>query len=162
VIYKPDQRAKIKTVTSQNIKEVTGGIPAHLWLDYRAMMGDSGDGIPGIKGVGTAAAKKVIDEFGGYGKFYQAMVTNGRDKTSMENKLIGGADEFEKCRRLMDLRNPLADMGKARLIPGELDSSAALDILANEMGCEQGFSESVAHLFFTLPERRVADNEIPF
>lgn len=41
------------------------GVPCDRFRDYLALVGDSCDGIPGVRGVGPAKAAKLIGEYGG-------------------------------------------------------------------------------------------------
>ena len=39
------------------------GIPSYKYADWKALVGDSSDGIPGIKGIGKSTAAKLLNEF---------------------------------------------------------------------------------------------------
>lgn len=49
--------------TNEQVKEVAGAVPSQL-ADYKALVGDSSDNIPGIRGIGPAAAKKLLGPTG--------------------------------------------------------------------------------------------------
>ncbi|USE36633.1 DNA polymerase I [Endozoicomonas sp. SCSIO W0465] len=51
--------------TDQNGVESKFGIPAHLIIDYLALMGDSSDNIPGMPGVGQKTALALLNGIGG-------------------------------------------------------------------------------------------------
>jgi DNA polymerase I len=40
------------------------GVPPHLVVDYKALVGDTSDNIPGIRGVGPKTAVKLLDQYG--------------------------------------------------------------------------------------------------
>ena len=40
------------------------GVPPHLVTDYLALVGDSSDNIPGVKGIGDKGAAKLVNQFG--------------------------------------------------------------------------------------------------
>ena len=41
------------------------GVPPEQVIDYLAMVGDSSDNIPGVKGIGEKGAQKLLAEYGG-------------------------------------------------------------------------------------------------
>ena len=49
------------------------GMSPEQLVDLKALMGDSSDDIPGIKGVGEKTASKLIIEFGGLDELYQVL-----------------------------------------------------------------------------------------
>ena len=50
-------------VTEANSRDRLG-IPPERVIDYLALVGDSSDNIPGVKGIGDKTARKLIDDFG--------------------------------------------------------------------------------------------------
>jgi DNA polymerase-1 len=50
-------------VTEANSRERLG-VPPERVIDYLALVGDSSDNVPGVKGVGDKTARKLIDDFG--------------------------------------------------------------------------------------------------
>jgi len=60
-IFKPGVDLVIEGVDAVN--EKFGTTPDHV-IDVLAIMGDSSDNIPGVKGIGVVGAKKLIQEFG--------------------------------------------------------------------------------------------------
>ncbi len=40
------------------------GVTPSQWVDYRALTGDSSDNIPGVKGIGPSAARKLLELYG--------------------------------------------------------------------------------------------------
>lgn len=61
VVWQPNKEVLI---TQENFKEYTGLETEHF-LTYRCMVGDSSDGIPGIKGIGEKIALKLIEDYNG-------------------------------------------------------------------------------------------------
>jgi 5'-3' exonuclease len=55
---------KEMTITNEGFEKMVG-VPRSAYLVYKAMVGDSSDGIPGIKGVGEKTAAKLIYQYGG-------------------------------------------------------------------------------------------------
>lgn len=56
------KKGEIETFDEQGIKEKTGVFPQQI-ADYLALMGDSVDNIPGVKGVGAKTAVKLISDY---------------------------------------------------------------------------------------------------
>jgi len=54
---------KANLITRDNFTEFSDGIPMEQWMDYRAMVGDSSDGYPGIHGVGPKTAAKLLTTY---------------------------------------------------------------------------------------------------
>lgn len=50
---------------------------AHLWVDVRALSGDPGDNIPGVKGIGMLTALQLVREFGSVEQILE-VVRNGQ------------------------------------------------------------------------------------
>ena len=59
-IYNPHKKTR---VTEFDCDEVYG-VEAHLIVDYLALLGDSADNVPGIKGCGHKTAIKLLEEYG--------------------------------------------------------------------------------------------------
>ena len=77
--YKKNEWAEKKT--SQQIEE---------WYLFQAIMGDSGDGIPGIKGVGKVGAKKIVDDLkaGRLSKEGYVMKFGSTEECELMNRLV--------------------------------------------------------------------------
>ena len=103
-IMNPNQKAPVRYITHENFFEAKGMRPDQ-WLDFRAMMGDPSDGIPGAKGVGEGTAKKIIANFGSPYRLWEEAVTYGRyNPNRYEKNLINDWEGFERSKKMMDLR----------------------------------------------------------
>lgn len=86
--------------TSDNIAEKTGLQP-ELIIDYMALMGDSSDNIPGVKGVGEKTALKLITEYSSLENIYENIESiKGKTKTLLED----GKDMAFLSRDLVSIR----------------------------------------------------------
>jgi DNA polymerase-1 len=56
--------SKDTIINQDNFEDHSDGVPMEHWMDYRAMVGDSSDGYPGLPGVGPVNAKKLLDIYG--------------------------------------------------------------------------------------------------
>lgn len=74
--------------------------------DFLAMVGDSADNIPGVKGIGEKGAKKLLDEFGSLEQIYanldkvlndrtKLMLTQGKESAIISKKLATLYDDIE-------------------------------------------------------------------
>lgn len=59
-------------------------------IDLKALMGDSSDNIPGVKGIGKKTAQKLITEFGSLDAVYDRVDELQKDESAMD-ELIKGA-----------------------------------------------------------------------
>ena len=113
-------------VTPENFKQVTGFDHPKQYLDFKAVIGDNSDRIPGIKGVGAVTAGFLLHKFGTLeavyddraavrklGRRYKAVADNGR--IVARNLLLMGLhfkipspDEIKAiCHKLLNLPSGL-------------------------------------------------------
>lgn len=88
-------------VNSQVIIEKYGVSPAQ-WLDYRTLIGDKSDSIPGAAGIGPTSAETLLHECGTLEEFYRSP-----DKCSLtqtyKKRLFEFQDQWRTVRDLMTL-----------------------------------------------------------
>ena len=72
----------------ERLMEDYGLTPAHM-IDLKALMGDSSDNIPGIKGIGEKTAKSLLEK---YGSLENVLENASNEKGALQKKLIDGAD----------------------------------------------------------------------
>jgi len=77
------------------------GVPPEQILDLLALMGDSADNIPGVKGIGPKTAAKLLGEHGTLEGIYQNLDSV---KGKMKEKLADGKDNAFLSRDLASLR----------------------------------------------------------
>ncbi len=65
-------RTTAKNMTPETFREEYGFDPIHI-IDLKALMGDSSDNIPGVKGVGEKTAMALIQRYGSIHALYAAM-----------------------------------------------------------------------------------------
>ncbi len=73
------------------------GLEPGQLVDLKAMMGDSSDNIPGVKGVGEKGATKLLQEYGTLENIYEHLDEIG---TRVRNRLIEGRDMAFLSQRL--------------------------------------------------------------
>ncbi|WP_039764334.1 DNA polymerase, partial [Caldicellulosiruptor sp. F32] len=74
--------------TVENVKEKYG-VFAHQVVDYKALVGDASDNIPGVKGIGGKTAIKLLEEYQTLENIYQNLKNI---KDSLREKLEAGKD----------------------------------------------------------------------
>ena len=90
-IYRPARPpyVKKKIFSMWDVKKNFGFGPKNI-PDYKALRGDPSDNIPGVKGIGDVAAKKLVAEHGSVENIYQHIGLIGPN--SLKNKLEAGKD----------------------------------------------------------------------
>jgi 5'-3' exonuclease len=58
------------------VEKLPRGVPLDRWLLYRALVGDSSDNLPGVRGIGPAAALKVVEHFCSFSVLKEAILGN--------------------------------------------------------------------------------------
>lgn len=78
------------------------GFPIERFVDFKALMGDPSDNIPGVRGIGQKGAARLV---GTYGKLEQIFANLDLVKpTSLQSKLRGAKDEAFLYRELVTLK----------------------------------------------------------
>ncbi|MGY0233976.1 5'-3' exonuclease [Longispora urticae] len=91
-------------VTARVVRDEYGVTPAQ-WTDYRALVGDSSDGIPGVVGIGKDTAARILA--GGY--LLEDLPNSGRC-VGRARKVFEQWTEVKLCRDVIRLRRDL-DVG---------------------------------------------------
>jgi len=86
-LYSPGNNFKpTKIYEKDNVFEKCNIYP-HQFVDYLALLGDASDNIPGVKGIGTKTASKLINKYGKLEKIYESLeqIQNPRIKSMLES-----------------------------------------------------------------------------
>ena len=85
-LYKTQKNDEAQIIGPKEVQEKYG-CKVEEFRDYLAILGDSIDNIPGVKGVGQKGAAKLIAEFGSLEGIYENLdkIKNKRQKTALEN-----------------------------------------------------------------------------
>ncbi len=76
-------------------------VPPERIVDLLALMGDSSDNVPGVKGIGEKTAKKLLSEYGSLDNLYRNLENI---KGSVKKKLEEGKELAELSRELVKVR----------------------------------------------------------
>ena len=78
------------------------GVPADVFVDVKALMGDSSDNIPGVSGIGEKTALKLISDFGSLDGVYQNL-QDDRITNSVRTKLSVGQESAYLSKKLAEI-----------------------------------------------------------
>ena len=112
----------------KKFKETYGFDPINM-IDLKALMGDSSDNIPGVKGIGEKGAIKLISEYNTIDNLYDNI---GNIKGAMQTKLIEGKDDAYYSRDLVTIyREVPLDVNFNDLIYKKENTNELIDIYNN-------------------------------
>jgi DNA polymerase-1 len=80
------------------------GIHPRDFINFQALLGDSSDNVPGVKGVGVKTAAKLINQYHTLENLYEHI---DEIKGAMKKKLIEGKENAFLSRKLVTLKNDL-------------------------------------------------------
>ena len=115
-------------VTEQDVTNSKFGVPPHQVIDYKAIVGDKSDNIPGVPGVGEKTAIKLLEQYGTLDEIYAHLnEVENRWKTKLET----GKDSAYMSRDLATIHTDLSvtlDLEHART--DQLDAAALSDFFS--------------------------------
>ena len=133
----PQRRGPDVVMDVAAFRDKYGLEPSQL-IDLKALMGDSSDNIPGVKGVGEKSATKLLQDYGDLDTIYENLDDIG---TRVRNRLIEGKDMAYLSRKLATI---MCDLD----IKLDLDACIAQDF---EVGLVDGLFSALE--FRTMRER---------
>ena len=101
-IVQIDRRQKIIR-DQEGVKKKFGVIPS-LIPDYLALVGDSADGYPGIKGIGPKQAARLLNEFGPMEKFPKSVLGDKKEEALLYKKLATLRSDIKLFKKTDELR----------------------------------------------------------
>lgn len=114
---------KDKVFREQQVQERFGVTPGQM-ADLLALMGDSSDNIPGVKGVGEKTAARLLQQWGSLDEIFRHM--EEVSPPSVRQKLQEHRDEAYLSRQLVAFRKDLR-------VPGELSDFVRSDASINDL-----------------------------
>ena len=95
------------------------GVYPHQIRDYLAILGDTSDNVPGIKGLGERGARAILEQFGSL----ENAIANAEQiaNTRAKNQLIAGAKDSELSKKLITLYDDIEGLPEIEncLLPKE-------------------------------------------
>ncbi|MGB7874201.1 MAG: DNA polymerase I [Anaerolineales bacterium] len=117
-------------VTDEDVANSKFGIPPHQVIDYKAIVGDKSDNIPGILGVGEKTALRLLEKYGTLDEIYAHL---GEVEKRWRTKLEEGKESAYMSRDLATIHTDLPvklDLEHAR---ADQFNSAALEAFFTEL-----------------------------
>lgn len=100
VIQPQNGNKKDKIVNLENFEKINGHKPSQV-TDFKGLVGDSSDSLPGVKGLGPKTANKLLEKFHNIENIYKNIENiNG----SLKEKLIEDQEMANKCKKLATLK----------------------------------------------------------
>lgn len=100
VLTPPRGRIPAKLYGVQEVREKYGVTPKQI-VDFKALIGDPSDNIPGVRGIGPVTAAKLIQEYGDLDAVFAAVNSTIKAQNSkLAEKLIEGRDSAYLSRDL--------------------------------------------------------------
>lgn len=127
-VVKPESNGEYTTITHDNFFEIVG-VPPQFFVDFKAMVGDTSDNIPGIHGIGKGTATKYINEYGNYYDILDALKPKLNEKakskqpSKTEMKIIEGVKDFELAMQLVDLSLVYKDITLKNLVREKVENT---------------------------------------
>jgi len=127
-VIKPESNGEYTTITHDNFFEIVG-VPPQFFVDFKAMVGDTSDNIPGIHGIGKGTATKYINEYGNYSDIVDALKPKLNEKakskqpSKTEMKIIEGVKDFELAMQLVDLSLVYKDITLKNLVREKVENT---------------------------------------
>ena len=104
------------------------GVPPRQVVDFLALVGDSSDNIPGVRGIGEKGAQKLLAEFGDL----ETMLARANEVTAKRPReaLLAQAENARLSRELVTIKRDVPlDLDIRDLVPREADKDAVIRLL---------------------------------
>lgn len=127
-VVKPESNGEYTTITHDNFFEIVG-VPPQFFVDFKAIVGDTSDNIPGIHGIGKGTATKYINEYGNYSDIVDALKPKLNEKakskqpSKTEMKIIEGIKAYELAMQLVDLSLVYKDITLKNLVREKVENT---------------------------------------
>lgn len=125
-------------MTGENFFEKTGLTPSQI-IEEKALMGDSSDNIPGIKGIGAKTAVTLLSKYGDIDTIY---LHTDELKGALKDKIINGKESAYLSRTL-----------------ATIDLNAPIEVSLQDCTYQIPFSEEAREFFARLEFRSLVNSE---
>ena len=156
-------RTTSKNMTPEAFREEYGFDPIHI-IDLKALMGDSSDNIPGVKGVGEKTAMALVQRYGSINDLYAAMPAPEMEpgvpaKPGVVKKLTEGEEAARMSYDLATIRTDApVDFSPEANLRGAVDNDKLYALFL-----ELEFSKLIDKYGLTAPQGEVkAEDEAGF
>lgn len=93
-------------VTFSNFASLNGGLMPNQITEYKALVGDSSDNLPGVKGIGPKTAAKILNDYQTLDNIYQQIDSFA---PSTKNKLVDAKQQVYQIKELATIKTNLLD-----------------------------------------------------
>lgn len=125
-------QGKTEQITDQKFFADNGGIMPINLIDLKALMGDSSDNIPGVKGIGWVTAQKLIKQYGTVESIYEniLMIPN---KGKVQTLLMENKDRVLLNKQLATIKCDIPLTAEVKSAVDANEFCAVLDYLESEL-----------------------------
>ncbi len=102
-VIRPGQGAVLENELDPAGLEAKTGLRADQFIDYLALVGDTSDNVPGVRGIGEKTATELLQRFGSLDEIYRRL--DEVDKPAVRARLDAGRDAAQESRELVRLRD---------------------------------------------------------
>jgi DNA polymerase I len=132
IVVKTPQKGVSKTIIYDELKvKERYGLEPQKLNDYKGLVGDKSDNIPGVPGVGPKTASKVLQEFGSLEDLYKNLK---EPKNKMEEKLLEHKESAFFSKKLATLQPDIELETNLENLTFNLSDNGALFQYFNELG----------------------------
>lgn len=132
VVWMPQKGVSQFTVYDEAAVLRRYGIQPSEMPDYKGLVGDKSDNIPGVAGIGPKTAAKIIQQFGRLEDFYE-LVPSAKAPSSVFQKLAAGKEKALLSKKLAVLRTDaptnIEQLEECRI--GEINRAELVDYFKN-------------------------------
>jgi len=142
----------------EEVKEKYGVRPEQI-VDYKALIGDSSDNIPGVVGIGPVTASKLLNEYGSLEKIYQVIEKGkekGKFKEEVKKKLLEGKESALMSQELSLIETKM----KLQVKPKEWEYQGLEREEFRQELEKLGFRSLVRRVFGIIEEKPIPDNQM--
>lgn len=126
-MIRPGKGTNLTGVSGPELPMERYGLRPGQVADLLALMGDSSDNIPGVRGIGEKTATSLIKEFGSLDEVFERL--DDVEPAHVRKKLADGREDALVSRDLVTLREVPMDVEPEELVRGERDGERLLDLL---------------------------------
>lgn len=122
-VYDPTKMVRIDESNFKYLIEV----PKEYLMDYKCIVGDDSDKIPGVYLVGPKTAIRLIEEYGDLQNILNKLCEK-QNRSKKENYLIENVEILNRNRKLMSLKIPIADKKLQEIIKDKIQNQTKKDL----------------------------------
>ncbi len=153
VLLRPGRRPtdRLELMDAVGVEE-RFGVPPEAMVDLLALVGDSSDNVPGVRGVGEKGARELLNRYGTLDQALEA--ADAHPNRRLGAALAAGRDEALRSRELVTLKPPPLDVELEALQPSSWDvdrlvgelQALGFRTLLGELGLHATRAERAHHL----------------